>query len=532
MPSVWNVPHRRNPHFTGREKLVAQLHAALTSRRSTALVQAIHGPDGVGKTQLAVEHAYRHAGAYDVVWWVRAEEPVVLAADYAGLARELTLPESEAAEQAVIVAAVRRWLEQHTGWLIVFDDVRDPEDLRGYLPDARTGHVIVTSRDPNWRGLAEPVHVPVMIRSEAVEFLLKRTGQTDEAAAAALAGALGDLPLALEQAGAYIAATEGTLAGYLLLFRARREDLLRRGARPPDDPAIVTTTWEIAFRRVEQETPWAAMLLNVCAFLAPDGIPREIFGDAAAQALEGSAAEALGDPVVLDDAVLELRRYSLIAAGETLCAHRLVQAAARDRLPEDERKTWAHVAVRLVNAAFPDDVGDVGQWPACSGLLAHALAALGHVESLVVTADPVGRLLNQVGAYLRSRAEFQAARACFERALHIDEAAYGPDHPNVAAIANNLGRVLQDLGDLAQAKAHLERAVRIDEAVYGPDYPEVAKDLNNLGAVLHDLGNLAEAQACYERALGIFRRSLGEDHPHTQAVREDLDFLRSQTRRA
>jgi len=247
LPPIWNLPHLRNPNFTGRKDLLARLRQALTYGQPAALTQAIHGLGGVGKTQLAVEYAYRHADDYDLVWWVRAEEPAALAADYAALARPLDLPEKDEPDQRLVVQAVRRWLGQHDGWLLVFDNARRPEDLRPYLPPGGAGHVLVTSRDPHWRALASPLTVQVMERAESVAFLLKRTSQTDEAAAAELAEALGDLPLALAQAGAYVSQTGTTFPAYLDLFQTRRTELWEKERPPLDYPATVANTWDLAF---------------------------------------------------------------------------------------------------------------------------------------------------------------------------------------------------------------------------------------------------------------------------------------------
>ncbi len=511
LPPIWNVPHNRNPNFTGRESLLVDLRAALTSGQPAALTQAISGLGGVGKTQLAVEYAYRHAAEYNLVWWVPSEEPAALAATYAHLAQELQLPEREAADQRAIVQAVRHWLELHPGWLLVFDNAPDPDHLREYLPQGATGHVLVTSRNPNWRAVASPLRVPLLPREEAIDFLLKRTQQDDRAAANHLAEALGDLPLALEQAGAYLEQAGASLAQYLSLFQSHQRQLLRRGPTSPDYPNTVATTWEIAFQRLPPE---AAALLNLSAFLAPDAIPRELVVEGAEGLPEPLAATA-ADPLALGEAVASLRRYSLLeVADDGWSVHRLVQAVARDRLAEEAKSTWAEAAVRLVNNSFPGDVSTNPEaWPTCALLLPHALAAACHAEALAMAAEAAGRLLNQVGLYLRGRAEFAEAKSAMERALAIDEKALGPDHPEVATDINNLGLVLQHLGDLAGARQHFQRALAIDEKAYGPDHPTVAIYVNNLGSVLHNLGDLAGARTHLVRALAIGEKAYGPDHP-------------------
>ena len=225
LPPTWNVPHNRNPNFTGREEHLASLKMSLSSGKPAALTQAIHGLGGVGKTQLALEYAFRNLAEYDIVWWVSSKERATLAAGYASLADALDLPEKEAADQELIVQAVKHWLEQHPKWLLVFDNVTDPADVRNYIPHGQMGHVLITSRNANWRGTATPLNAKVLERSESVDFLLKRTGYTDREVADALAEALGDLPLALEQASAYIEQTSMSLEAYRKLFQSRREDL-------------------------------------------------------------------------------------------------------------------------------------------------------------------------------------------------------------------------------------------------------------------------------------------------------------------
>jgi hypothetical protein len=346
LPSTWNVPYNRNRNFTGRVELLDGLRTALTSGKPAALTQAIHGLGGVGKTQTAVEYAYRFASNYEVVWWIRAEEATTLGADYAALAEEIGLLEKDASEQNIIVKGVRRWLGQHGGWLLVFDNAQGVADVVNYLPQGSTGHVIVTSRDPNWQGVASALAVELMERNEAVNFLLKRTKLTDEQAASRLAEALGDLPLALEQAGAYIEKTGGSISHYLTLFKTHWKKLLRRGARAE---ATVATIWEISFEQVKKESPAAQDLLCLCAFLAPDEIPLQVIISKGIQHLPGSLATAMKDPMAFDDVVASLRQYSLVKVSENrlLSVHRLVQAVGRARLKQEDMKTWAEIAVLL-----------------------------------------------------------------------------------------------------------------------------------------------------------------------------------------
>src|SRR5581483_2324063 len=157
LPEIWNIKHHRNPNFTGREEELKALRASLLAGETAALVQAITGLGGVGKTQLALEYAYRHGADYDAVWWVRSEDPLTLAGDFANLAVKLDLPEKDAKEQQVIVDAVKEWLRLNQGWLLIFDNAEDVKLTRGYIPPGNSGHVIITARNRQWENSAKPV---------------------------------------------------------------------------------------------------------------------------------------------------------------------------------------------------------------------------------------------------------------------------------------------------------------------------------------------------------------------------------------
>ena len=466
LPAIWNVPHNRNPHFTGREDVLAKLHEALQPGGSAALTQAITGLGGVGKTQTAIEYAYRCAGEYGLVWWVRSEEPAKLATDYARLAKHFGIAEER--ELKLTVEAVKAELARRERWLLVFDNANHADEVRDYLPQGGQGAVLITSRDQNWSEVADTLGITTWPRADSVKFLLDRTRQTDSAAA-------------------YCGEMAKSLGDYLRLLRERTREVLRSGKAPAGYHATVTTTWELAFAEVEKKSEAAGQLLNLCAFLAPDDIGREMLRGGA-EFLPSQLKEVVADDLQWDDAVGALRAYSLVEVkAEAISVHRLVQAVVRDRLDEEGKKKWAGVAVKVVNSAFPFDSDDVRTWANCARLLPHALTAAGNEEALNGGLEACG-LLNQAGLYLRGRAEFSSAKALHERALKIDEATHGPDHADVAIDLNNLGLVLKDLGDLQGARAHHERALKIGEATYGKDQAQVAIYVNNLGNVSQRLG--------------------------------------------
>jgi hypothetical protein len=306
LPDIWNVPHLRNPNFTEPGQRLTDLRDALRSGRPAALA----GLGGVGKTQLAMEYAYRHAGAYAIVWWLRAEQAATLAADYAALAAALGLPEKDAKEQPVIITAVRDALRHRSDWLLVFDNANAPKEIRDYLPGAG-GHVLITSRHGSWGGVAQAVPVKKWPPEVAAEFLLKRIGHADASVAGELARELDYLPLALEQAAAYIESAGKTLAAYLAIFHKHQIEVFRHGEPGTVYPDTVATTWEISFQAVEKETPAGAGLLHLCAFFAPDDIPTDMI-TAGAEHLPEPLRAAVGDALTFDDAVSAIRRYSLL----------------------------------------------------------------------------------------------------------------------------------------------------------------------------------------------------------------------------
>ena len=262
--AIWNVPAGQG-RFVGREALLDDLAQRLSAGAGLALtqVQALHGLGGVGKTRVAVEFARRYRDDYDVVWWVRSEDPVTLLTDYAGLADALGLPERDEREQEARVAAVRAWFETHGRWLLVFDNAPGPEALHELMPDTGGGHVLITSRrHGGWRGIADPRPVDVWLRKESVAFLQQRTGDRDADAADAIADALGDLPLALEQAAAYVDSSQISLAGYRRRLESHAPALFEQG-RLLDHEHTVTTTWELAFAEIELDAGCAAKLFVV-----------------------------------------------------------------------------------------------------------------------------------------------------------------------------------------------------------------------------------------------------------------------------
>jgi tetratricopeptide (TPR) repeat protein/transcriptional regulator with XRE-family HTH domain len=514
------IPPDPIPHFVGREAELAELHSRLTA----GVRVAVHGLGGVGKTQLVVQHLHRRRADYpDGVFWLRADGEARLVADLASLAWRLGLPEHEARRREHQIEAVLRWLREHGRWLLVLDNVEpaSAQALPRWLPPGLPGHVVLTSRTPMWpaRIALEPLPVDAARR-----FLLDRTGQTDGDAAGAVALALGCLPLALEQAAAYVEVTGRDLAGYAALLRTRLPELMREG-RPEDYPEPVAGTWLLSFERVEGELPVAVDLLRLCAFLAPDDIPVSLLREHAGR-LPSPLEEALADEVELDRMIAAVTRYSFARRqGDTLRVHRLVQSVIRESLGPD-RQVWLTAAVRLLHTAMPEDPQlRPATWLLCARLVPHiqVLDELGGAATCEAAA--MSALMVRAGAYLRARGDFEPARRAYERALALSERVLGPEHVSTAECLNDLAGLLRERGELAAARPLHERALEIRERTLGPDHPTVSSSLNNLGFLLREQGDLTGARHLLERAVAIRQRALGEDDQATATSLNNLALV-------
>ena len=523
---IWNVPYNRNAHFVGREQDLADLHARPIAHERGRRVQAIHGLGGVGKSQLALEYAYKFAHEFQIVWWLSADEPATLALQYSKLGQRLGMRFPEGAKLDDIRHHIRRVLNTRHDWLLIFDNAAGPEDVQNYIPQDRTGQVLITSRNPNWGSVARPLPLRGLKRAEAVAFLLSRSGRQGRGdSATRLAMALGDLPLALEQAAACIEQTGISFTDYLKRFETHWAELLKDVRYAGDYPDSVAMTWELSFRQVQEDMPAAADLMSLCSFLHPDDIGRALLRDGAPR-LPEQLARTILDVVAFDEAVAVLRRYSLIETSEkSFSIHRLVGALARDRLTEQERLDWATAAIHLVRGSFEFDSQDMGSWDRCAQLLPHALAAAGHAEALGAAPRVTVGVLEDAGRYLQKRAQYEEAKYVLERAMALCISFYGESHPRVAAVANSLGRVHNELGENAEALACYERALNIDRSTYGDNDVHVATIVNNYAVSLHNAGRTDEARQQFEWTLSVYEMHYGKDHPKVASVVNNLGYV-------
>ncbi len=534
---VWTIPYRRNPFFTGRENLLTLLHDRLTTTGAAALTQAlaISGLGGIGKTQTAVEFAYRYQQDYQYVLWVRAAAGDTLIADFVTIAALLHLPEKDERDQTRVVAAVKDWLAQHAGWLLILDNADDVELARTFLPAQGKGHILLTTRAQATGAVAEPIAVEKMDQDEGMLLLLRRArvpaadapldkaSEADRTTARAIVKAMDGLPLALDQAGAYIERTGCGLSRYLELYQQRTTDLLRwRSALSPEYPHTVATTWSLSFRQVEQVNPAAADLLRLCAFLDPDAIPEEIITEGASQ-LGPLLEPVASDAWKLNDAIDVLRTYSLIRRtpdAQSLVIHRLVQVVLKDSMDPQMQREWAERTVRAVNATFPDE-----RWLQVQHLLPHALACAAFIDQHHLNISEAGRLLDRAATYLQDHGQYPQAEPLFQQALAIYEKTRGPDHLEAANELNNLAYLYQNQGRYGEAEPLFQRALAIKEKTLDPEHPSTAITLDNLAQVYQHQGRYGEAEPLFQRALAIREKTLGPEHPWVVTALENYARL-------
>jgi tetratricopeptide (TPR) repeat protein len=582
LPPVWNVPLQRNVFFTGQEELLSQLASMLRGTQKTALTQphALSGLGGIGKTQLALEYAYQHRQDYHAVLWGRAESTEALTSTFLEIAQVLDLPQKNEPDQTVIIEAVKTWLSHRPQWLFILDNADDVGLVQAFLPPAFRGHLLLTTRAQAMGRIVESKLAVEAMRPETGALLLLHQARIvsketalEEAPdkvviqAKELAKELGGLPLALDQAGAYIEATGCSLANYQQQYQTRRSELLalRNGptalprAWKDDHPESVATTWAIAFEQVQQSNPAAADLLRLCAFLHSEAIPEDIihvsveelppqYRERAAELpyvfrrvvvliypfllrnreLTPDLQRAVADPLQWNEAISVLRRFSLIdrqAETRTLSLHRLVQAVLQDDLSTLAWRAWAERAIRLVSRAFPNPP-DFVNWERCQQVLPHAIACTSRIEQWHLPfAATAASLLTRAGYYLKERARYTEALSLYHEALKMTEQGYSPTHPQVATALNNLAELHRTLGWYREALPLFQRALAIREKVLRSTHPLVALSLNNLALLYTDQERYEEALPLLQRALAIREQVIGPNHPDVAASLNNLALL-------
>ncbi len=545
--TFWHLPYQRNPFFLGREDILDQIYTALhPASGSPAIPQALCGLGGIGKTQIALEYVYRHRDEYPIVLWISAETPSGILNDYMTIAMQAHLVPAEEKEQDRIVAAIKQWLEAYHRWLLIFDNNDDSAILADFLPQRSRGHILLTTRNQTTGLAAGNIDVGPLPTEEGALYVLRRakllpaSGTLRDVSAQQhmlaniIYTTMGGLPLALDQAGAYIEETGCSLADYLGHFQHQQAELLgRRGESAGYHPQPVGVTVALSCERVQHNDHLASALLRICAFLQPDAIPEEMLTEGIAE-LDAPLASLAGDSLRFDAAIAVLRKYSLVhrhPASHDLSIHRLVQMVMQADLDDDSRRAWAERVVRVVNRAFPNfDV--LTTWTRCERYLPHALICASLIEQWQIVSMPAGRLLSRTGAYLIEYGQFLQATALLRQALMINRQALGAYHPDTVQTQVDLGASLLRQGDFTESEAMLKQAIDTYDRIPDPPQQELAMALLAYSMLCQMQARLEEAEALSRRALDIGEQFLSSDHVVTAEALSSLAtvFVRQQRR--
>ncbi|HTK06848.1 MAG TPA: FxSxx-COOH system tetratricopeptide repeat protein [Ktedonobacteraceae bacterium] len=538
----WNVPYQRNPFFTGRDCILRQMHSILHHEHNATLGHscALSGLGGIGKTQTIIEYAYRYANNYSAVFWVGGQTYENIISSFVTIANALKLPEGRIQEQKLVADAVIRWLNNHDQWLLIFDNVENIALVKSFLPAARHGSLLFTSRRQAFGITAQVLDLEPMTPEEGMHFLLHRArlldtttprdllAQKDEEIAQKIVSAMDGFPLALDQAGSYVEATQCSLSDYLQLYQSSQLHLLDERDIHADHPLSVTRTFTLIFEQLECYNTQAAELLTVCAFLAPEAIPETFFHCGAAYL--GPAFEDLfADPFAFHTLIKVLLTYSLLqrnADTQTVTVHRLVQAVLKGRLPEAVQRMWATRVICAMSHLFPsEEAMQANYWLACEQLLPHALVCITLSEEWSIDETLHITLMNNVATYLSKRAHYTEAEPLFLRALSLGEQVLGPEHFLVAEALHNLGTLYLQQGMHSEAETLLLLALNIEERTLGIQHPRVAASLNGLAMLYLQQRIHSEAETLLLRALSIEEQTLGIQHPQVATSLNGLAIL-------
>jgi tetratricopeptide (TPR) repeat protein len=542
---LYDLPSPPNLYFVGRGDMLQRLHAQLTASKPIGhgppgAAQAITGLAGIGKTQAALEYAYRYRESYHDIFWAAADSLETLRGAFVSLAHHLNLlnlRERREQDENRIVNAMKRWLVEHRDWLLILDNVEDLGLIKDFIPAGRQGSVLVTTRAQVTESIAESIEMVPMSEEEGALFLLRRAqlltvtnalynAPLATRQACELSRTLGGLPLALDQAGAYILEARCSLADFHARYDSHYTALLgRRGSVPTDHPASVATTFSLAFEQLERRSHLATNLLRLCAFLDPELIPEELFA-ADTSNPDPFLEPVMADALALDEAITELRRFSLVHRDtdkRTLSLHRLVQIVFRDGMAHVDQGHWAEAAVRAFNRVFPDP--DTADWPLCRRYLSNARACLTCIETWDLKCQEGATLLNRAGLYLRRSCTAQEAEPFYQRALAIRTQVLGPEHPDTASNLSYLAACYNDDERFEQALTSAHQALAVQERVPGAADLDVATTVNIIGYAYHHLGRFEEAEPYLERAVSLYKKCLVHEHPELSIGLNNLGAL-------
>ncbi len=540
----WSVPYQRNPFFTGRQATLQHLHRLLSAQPGGPDSSGNHracvlsGLAGIGKTQTALEYAYRHVLDYAAVFWISAETSLSIISGFTTIARMLKLPVEYIQNQEEVIAGVLDWLNTHQDWLLIFDNTHDIAVIKRFLPSSQNGSLLFTTRLPTLGTLAIPIELQPLSTEESVQLLLRRAGlqaehgspisvsNDDEKAARAIGEEMDGLPLALDQAAGYIEESHCSLADFLHLYQQNATRMLQERAATAIYHHSVEKTFTLAFERLQQQDAAAADLLTACCFLAPDEIPEALLIKGKAH-LTAELQAVLSEPFRLNDAFKHLLAYALLRRNSqtaTLSVHRLVQTVLKERLSEEAQRQWVARLIRMLDQLFCIEQGqmDTEHWGACEELLPHARSVIYTAVRLQVVLRELGVLVQKIATYLVQRERFELAEFAYQRALGIQERTMGPDHPDVALTLAGLAGMYDRRENYQEVEPLYRRAISLLEANLGLEHLQLVFPLRGLALFYLRMNRFKEAEEIYQRVLSICTQHLGQSHADVATALYDL----------
>ncbi|WP_405819306.1 FxSxx-COOH system tetratricopeptide repeat protein [Streptomyces sp. NBC_01390] len=521
----------RYPWFTGRAPILDTLRRQLVSSVSgQRLPQVLHGLGGVGKTQLVREYAHRFKADYDLVWWIDAEQPDLVAPKLADLARRLDLNVGDdVADSAWEAVQALRDAAPYARWLLIFDNVEDLDRILENFPeqtapvaDSVYGHLLVTCRAKPASTRVQSVEVEVFTREESVEHLCRRVPGLSTGDAGEVADAVGDLPLAIEVAAAWLEATATPVREYVEQLREQSTQVLSvpAAAGAVEYPSSVGATWNISIARLRDESPAAARLLELCSFFAAEPISMNLISsDAMIRALLPHDPD-LRARYMLGKVTQALNRFALAkvdATDNTIQVHRLVQAAVRESLDAQKHEDTVHEVHRILATARPakdteDAVDDPTEWPKFEAIWPHLVPS--NVRECSEE-EPRQLMVDRV-RYLSKRGDLHAARLLGTQLNEFWTTEF-PD-ANDEQILNlrfELANTLRLQGEYQDAWSMDESTLARQRELLYEGHPSLLITSGSLAADLRALGRFKEALELDLRVYNGFRQTFGEDHRRT-----------------
>jgi tetratricopeptide (TPR) repeat protein len=524
-PAIWNpdIPPK-NKNFTGRESIFDRLRRGTDSKVTAVLAEAkqenplpkaVQGMGGVGKTAVAIEYAYRYASDYDVVWWIPADQLPLVRSSLAALAGRLGLDAAaNAGIDGAAAAAVDalRLGEPYRRWLLIFDNADEPEVFRKFIPYG-PGDVLITSRNPRWEATIDTVSLDVFSRAESTEFLRKRVPDGLSAAAAdMLADKLGDLPLALDQAGAMLAETRMPVDDYVRLLDAQFSKIMSEG-KSAEYGTSVTAAWTVSVTRVRDQLPEALNLLRCCAFFGADPIPRDVFSSGV-QAADIRMNALMSDPILFSRAVRELGRFALVTlSSRGIAVHRLIQALLRDELDEEEQLAYRHDVHLILAAAAPASSSDELQWQRYHELLPHVASEATQLAQC--RDESVRTFVLNVIRYLYLIGDLSSCTALAPAFIEQWTRDSGPDNMHVLEAQREYGNVLRQLGHYSDAYEVTAKALTQSRAAFDAHDPTRIRIQMSFAADQRTRGNFTEALTMDRESLDLNQSVFGPEHPQS-----------------